>query len=95
MTNAVYDTVSVDIEALPKEHKDKTIKNMLMRLSGSNIKFKGFLVAYEEKSDDFSTEKEAEMILPPIKVGETLPHDKTEALQSFTKPPGRLLKHLL
>lgn len=87
MKNAVYDTVSVDIEAIPNGHKDKTIKNMLMRLSGSNLKFKGFLVAYQEKTDEAETEKE--MILPPLKVGETLKHEKTEMTQSFTKPPGR------
>lgn len=87
MKEAIYDTVSVDIDAAPKGHKDKSIKTMNMRLSGSQIKFKGFLVAYQEKTDEETNEKDT--ILPPLKVGEKLPLNKTEMTQSFTKPPPR------
>ncbi|MCH9621149.1 MAG: DNA topoisomerase 1 [Chlamydiia bacterium] len=87
MKDAIYDTVSVDIDAMPKGHKDKSIKNMNMRLTGSNIKFKGFLIAYQEKTDHEVSEKDT--ILPPLKVGEKLPLEKIEATQSFTKPPAR------
>ncbi len=87
MKNAIYDTVSVDIDAIPSGHKEKTIKTMMMRLSGSNIKFKGFLAAYEEKTDEETAE--SEMILPPLEVGEHLLLKKAEMSQSFTKPPAR------
>jgi DNA topoisomerase I len=87
MKDAIYDTVSVDIDATPKGHKEKSIKNMNMRLSGSQIKFKGFLIAYQEKTDEETNDKDT--ILPPMKEGEELPLHKTEATQSFTKPPAR------
>ncbi len=87
MKEAIYDTVSVDVDALPHGHKEKSIKSMMMRLTGSQIKFKGFLAAYEEKSDDETSETDT--ILPPLTALETLPLDKTEMTQSFTKPPAR------
>jgi DNA topoisomerase-1 len=87
MKAAIYDTVSVDIDAQASGHKDTMIKTMMMRLSGSNIKFKGFLAAYEEKTDEETSE--LEVILPPLEVGEILPLKKTEMTKSFTKPPGR------
>ncbi|MCH9617294.1 MAG: DNA topoisomerase 1 [Chlamydiia bacterium] len=88
MKNAIYDTVSVNIDAIPKGHSDETIEHMMMRLSGSQIKFKGFLIAYQEKTDEEET-PDKDTILPPLKVNEVLPHDKIDMIQSFTKPPGR------
>ena len=87
MKNAIYDTVSVDILGSPKSHKDKSIKSMIMRLTGSNIKFKGYLAVYQEKQDHDVEEKDT--ILPPLEVGEELKLDKTGVTQSFTKPPPR------
>ena len=90
MKNAIYDTVSVNVDATPKGHSDETIENMMMRLTGSQIKFKGFLIAYQEKNDEDGTDDgEKDSILPEMKVGEKLPLKNTEMTQSFTKPPGR------
>lgn len=87
MNNAIYDTVAVIIDAEPKGHDDTTIENMIVKLTGSVIKFKGFLSVYEEKRDD--DEKDSDTILPPLTVGEKLDLKKTEMTQSFTKPPAR------
>jgi DNA topoisomerase-1 len=89
MTSAIYDTVSADIE---------TDQNVLLRASGSIIKFKGYLAAYEEKNDNTGAEEEndSDKILPPLEVGMQLvlsPKrnlvENPNAKQSFTMPPPR------
>ncbi len=84
MNPAIYDTISCDIEASQK---------MVLRATGSVIKFPGFLAVYEEKQDRIGeTEKKEEdehKILPPLTVGETLAPLNITPEQSFTKPPPR------
>jgi DNA topoisomerase-1 len=83
MNPAIYDTVSCDIV---------TDKNMLLRASGSVIKFSGFLAVYEEKQDrEGAQEKEEDesKILPPLAPGQVLSLLKVTPEQSFTKPPPR------
>lgn len=82
MNPAIYDTVSADIE---------TDQNLLLRASGSVIKFKGYLAAYEEKKDPTSAidEDENEKILPPLVANTPLDLKKVDATQSFTKAPPR------
>ena len=78
MNPAVYDTVSADIE---------TDQNILMRATGSTMKFKGFLALYEEKEDE---EKEGEeAALPPLSAGMALHLIEVSSEQSFTRPPPR------
>ena len=78
MESAVYDTVSADIQA----------DNMILRTTGSTIKFKGFLAVYQEKFD--SHEEETQSInLPSLKEGEKLKLSEVIPNQSFTKPPPR------
>ena len=77
MTSAVYDTVSIDIDAAP---------GILLRATGSILRFSGFLAVYEERVDeDYDQEQGAK--LPPVKEGQTLDLDQVELQQSFTKPP--------
>jgi len=82
MNPAVYDTVSCDIG---------TDKNLVLRASGSIVKFPGFLAVYEEKEDRTpEAEKEAELkTLPPLVEGQTLQLLGVTPEQSFTKPPPR------
>lgn len=81
MNPAVYDTVSCDIE---------TDQNILLRATGSIIKFPGFLAAYEEKQDrEGDEESEEKHILPPLYVGQSLNLLKVTSEQSFTRPPPR------
>ncbi len=83
MNPAVYDTVSCDIA---------TDKNILMRATGSVIKFSGFLAVYEEKQDKDPEEKEKEdqdKILPPLFEGQPLLLLEVQSQQSFTRPPPR------
>ena len=79
MNPAIYDTISADIE---------TSQNIMMRASGSTIKFSGYLAAYEEKKDTGEEEENAK-ILPPLEENMLLKLLDLTSSQSFTKPPPR------
>lgn len=78
MKPAIYDTVSADIA---------TDQNIVLRATGSTIKFKGFLVLYEEKKDE--AEEEENPTLPPLEENLPLNLVKVTCEQAFTKPPPR------
>ena len=82
MNPAIYDTVSVDIG---------TDQNMVLRATGSVIKFNGYLAAYEEKKDRGQPEDDDEQskILPPLEAGMPLALKDLTSTQSFTKAPPR------
>ncbi|MBS0628737.1 MAG: type I DNA topoisomerase [Verrucomicrobia bacterium] len=84
MTPAIYDTVSCDIE---------TDQNIVLRATGSTIKFLGFLAVYEEKFDQTETEEgkkeEQDKLLPFLNVGQSLNLKKVSSEQAFTRPPPR------
>lgn len=79
MNPAIYDTISCDIE---------TNKGLVLRASGSVIKFSGFLAVYEEKKDEDDKEDE-DRVLPNLNEGQTLLLIDTSAQQAFTRPPPR------
>ena len=86
MSNAIYNTLRVDIDAgtTPKD------RPYHLRVSGSTIKFNGFLALYEDARDEDSELDEDEgRILPDLAVGEQV--DLLELLpeQHFTQPPPR------
>lgn len=84
MNPAIYDTVSCDIT---------TNNGMVLRATGSTIKFQGFLIVYQEKKDiDDEIDKEEsekEKLLPFLSEGKSLLLRKVLSEQSFTKPPPR------
>ena len=79
MNPAIYDTVSADIE---------TDKNIVLRATGSTIKFNGFLAVYEEKKDRTEDEDESKT-LPHLEPNMPLSLVDVMSDQSFTKPPPR------
>ncbi|MBR3133813.1 MAG: type I DNA topoisomerase [Clostridia bacterium] len=80
MSSAVYDTITVDINA----------ENYNFRTSGQSIKFKGFMTLYIEDTDD---EKESEELgianIPILEKKDELNKKKLESKQSFSEPPPR------
>lgn len=78
MQPAVYDTVSADID---------TDQGIVLRATGSVIKFNGFLALYEEKKDE--EEEQENSLLPPLTPNLPLTLVEVTAEQSFTKPPPR------
>ncbi len=86
MANAVYNTLRVEIGAGP------TAENMpyMFRVSGSTIKFPGFLALYEDARDeDAALDEDEGRILPELSVGELLDLLRLLPEQHFTQPPPR------
>ncbi len=79
MMPAVYDTLSADIT---------NDNGIIVRATGSVIKFQGFLAVYEEKFDD-DDESDENKQLPPLEEGDALKLMDLTADQAFTRPPPR------
>lgn len=83
MSAAIYDTVSVDIKS-----GDYTLK-----LAGSNLRFAGYLILYEEGSDEVIAKDDTK--LPPLEEGQYLKLIKLLPKQHFTEPPVRYSEAML
>ncbi|HXB21126.1 MAG TPA: type I DNA topoisomerase, partial [Candidatus Solibacter sp.] len=84
MNPAVFDQTSVDVEAkAPKE-------SFTFRVTGSVLKFEGFLKVYEESKEGKDEEDEAlKHKLPPLVAGQKLTLKELKPEQHFTEPPPR------
>lgn len=80
MMPAVYDTVSADIAGGEK--------GIIVRATGSQMKFQGFLAVYEEREDEDIKDDENRM-LPALEEGMVLQLLDVTADQAFTRPPPR------
>jgi DNA topoisomerase-1 len=86
MENAVYATLRVEIDAQPPSGSPK----YLFRVSGSTLKFRGFLVLYEDSRDEDAGQDDDEgRVLPPLQVGDLLDLLALLPEQHFTQPPPR------
>ena len=83
MAPAIYDTVTVSISA----------GDYILRVSGSVLKFKGFMAVYTEGTDEEVEEKEDS--LPELKKGQVLKLLKLLPEQHFTQPPPRFTEAML
>lgn len=77
MASAIFDTMSVDIEA----------NEYVFRANGSKIRFSGFMTVYVEGNDENLEEKD--IILPDLKKGQKLGLNELIPEQHFTEPPAR------
>lgn len=77
MSNALYDTLSID--TLSAGH--------IFRANHQSLRFPGFLTVYEEGKDDETEEKQTP--LPNLQEGETVLLSGSEKQQHFTQPPAR------
>ena len=83
MVPAVFDQTSVDIEA-------KSDRAYNFRVTGSVLKFAGFLKVYDESKDAKDEEDEAlKHKLPPLEEGDRLTLKGIKPEQHFTEPPPR------
>lgn len=85
MNPAIFDTVSADISCG---------KDIILRATGSVIKFQGFLIVYEEKIDEEDKDDESRM-LPPLEEGQQLQLIELTSEQAFTRPPPRFTEATL
>ena len=76
MADAVYDTVSVTVEA----------NSYTFKASGSTVKFDGFTKLYVESKD---ADEKKDTKLPELECGDVLKLNGLESLQHFTQPPAR------
>jgi DNA topoisomerase I len=85
MTNALYDTVTVEINGKSSAHA------YLFRTSGSILRFQGFLVLYEESRDEDVLDENGDAIDIPAGLTEGEPQELKELHpeQHFTQPPPR------
>ena len=89
MENAVFDTISVDIEGKAPESDVSKNENasIIFRASGSRLVFPGFMKLYVEGKDE--EEQDDSQMLPPLEKGEPLKLKKFDPEQHFTEPPPR------
>ncbi|MBL8154776.1 MAG: type I DNA topoisomerase [Anaerolineae bacterium] len=86
MSSAIYNTLRVEIAAGETDAK----RPYTFRVSGSTIKFMGFLALYEDARDeDLVPDEDEGRILPELAVGEVLDLLKLLPEQHFTQPPPR------
>jgi DNA topoisomerase-1 len=85
MAPALFDTISVEIAAQGQT------QTYLFRVSGSAMKFAGFLALYEETRDEdlARDEDEEARTLPPLTADEALALLQVLPEQHFTQPPPR------
>ncbi len=84
MNPAVFDQTTVDIDA------NSNGTNYWFRVTGSVLKFDGFLKVYEEAKDSRDEEDEAlKHKLPPLEAGQKLSMKSLSPEQHFTEPPPR------
>jgi len=84
ITPAVFDQTTVDIDA--KLGND----SFWFRVTGSVLKFDGFLKVYEESKDSKDDEdEELKHKLPPLEPGQKLTLRELKPEQHFTEPPPR------
>jgi DNA topoisomerase-1 len=85
MNPAVFDQTTVDIEA-----KMSAPEPVPFRVTGSVLKFEGFLKVYEESKESKDEEDEAlKHKLPPLEAGQKLTLRELKPEQHFTEPPPR------
>ena len=77
MSNAVYDTMTVDIK----------VNDYQFKANGQNLKFKGFMVLYVEGTDE--NQEEEEGMLPELTLNQEVKKIRINPKQSFTEPPPR------
>ena len=84
MMPAVFDQTTVDIDA--KSEKE----TFWFRVTGSVLKFDGFLKVYEESKEGKDEEdEELKHKLPPLEAGQKLTLRELKPEQHFTEPPPR------
>lgn len=85
MEAAVFDTISVDILGKSQKHEYS------LRSTGSTLKFKGFLLVYEEAQDEDLKSEDSDNVKIPAGLKEGQPQKliRLDPQQHFTQPPPR------
>ncbi|MCL0101991.1 type I DNA topoisomerase [Dehalococcoidia bacterium] len=82
MADAIFDSVSIQVEAVPPTKSTSYI----FQANGSTLKFAGFKALYTEGTDE---EEDEEKALPQLSQGTSLNCLRLDPQQKFTQPPPR------
>ncbi|NLV49791.1 MAG: type I DNA topoisomerase [Clostridiales bacterium] len=82
MSNAVYDTINIEVSSA----------GYIFKTTHSTMKFPGFSVLYDNSRDDEPEDKES---LPVLYEGESVSLKELKKEQKFTKPPSRYTEDTL
>ena len=83
MSNAIFDTVGLDI--FPGENRERDTS---FRATGQVLVKPGFMTVYQEGMDDMVND-EQDRVLPPLEEGDRLNLETLSSEQHFTEPPPR------
>jgi DNA topoisomerase-1 len=86
MAPAIFDQTTIDVQAGEK---------YILRATGSTIKSQGFLVLYQEESEDETNGEDEGKSFPPMSKQDALSLKKILPKQHFTKPPPRFTEATL
>ncbi|MFM8648202.1 MAG: type I DNA topoisomerase, partial [Actinomycetota bacterium] len=90
MADANGVTVSIRLAATAPATPTETANECVFSASGTTITFAGHRKAYEEtRDDDAESGEEAEALLPPLKVGDSVKVDQLHPSGHETTPPAR------
>ncbi len=84
MTEALYDSVGVDVNA----------SAYTLKTSGKTLIFKGYTAVYDDTKKE-EDEESGNALLPPLEIGENLDLIDLAKEQKFTKPPVRFTEATL
>ncbi len=80
MESAEFDQATIDVASPDKQ--------IVLRATGSILRFDGFLKVYFEDTDDLAADKD-DVRLPPVTEGDKMGLEKVDPAQHFTQPPPR------
>jgi DNA topoisomerase-1 len=84
MASAIYDTLSIEVTGV------SSVKEYLLRASGSTVRFMGFLVVYEEARDEDQVQDDEDTRIPSgLEEGQAQKLVRLLPEQHFTQPPPR------
>jgi len=89
MHSAVFDQISVLIDSVEKLDNGQKANHYTFRSTASVVKFKGFLLVYEDVSDVKEDEEDIFEIPEDIEKGDLLDLQELFKKQHFTTPPPR------
>ncbi len=90
MADAVSDLTTVDIEAQPKEGRERYV----LRTTRTVLRFPGYRQLYQDRTDE-GEEPDEKRPLPPLAAGEELRLRELLPEQHFTEPPPRFTEATL
>jgi len=94
MNDARFNQITIDIMAGKRANPNDMVEEYLFRTTGSTIKFRGFLQAYEDfqendKDADNGSDLQQQNLPRELRIGEILTLLDLIQKQHFTKPPAR------